>query len=118
MKKTLLLLALITLVSVSLFSGTWPNWRAISVDDLPSSFFGEWYNPGWNISAHEDHFRTGNVFFDYAAILQDVNDSSHYCLLLESDGRYIVKVIYIINRSTMDVAEASTDLEFSRHTKK
>lgn len=117
MKKTLFMLAIFATLCVTLFADTWPNWEAISVDDLPSSFFGEWYNPGWNISAHRDHFRTGNVFFEYSAILQNVNDSSQYCLILGSEGRYIVKIIYIINSITMDVAEISEELVFSRHTK-
>ncbi len=112
---TSLMLMLALGVSAQAYNGP---WIPISVDDMPAGFFGEWYSNGtWNISAHEDHLRTGNVYYDYGAVLEHATNSSLYCLVLINDGGWRIMIIRINSRLSMDVAEPANTMRWTNHTK-
>jgi len=118
MKTMLIVIAILAVGSVALAQEYHGSWIPISLDDMPNSFFGEWYSNGtWNVSAHYDYLRTGNVFYEYGAVLAHTSIPDLYCLVLTNDSGWRLMTIKINNARSMDVAEHSNVLRFSTHVK-
>lgn len=72
---------------LSLFAG-YGGYEKISLSQMPSYFFGNWYDGGngvWSWGVTQDHFRTGNIFYNYDTILRH-QDGSYLLIFYDNTG--------------------------------